>query len=316
MKVFALNASKQPAAAAAQRLGMELAAHEEREFEDGEFKVRPLESVRGQQVFVWHSLHEDTGASAADKLCRLLFFVGALKDAGAGDVVCVVPYLAFARKDRRTKPRDPVTTRYVAALFEAVGCGGVVTMDVHNVAAFENAFRCPTVNLDPTPLLAAHFTPAARAAQRVVVLAPDAGGVKRARAFAGRLEAETGAKVELAFVEKSRSEGRVTGDRFAGDVEGAFVVVVDDLVSGGTTLARAARAAKERGAAEVHAAVTHGLFAHGAAAALAGAELASVAVTDTIGDVAQRGAGFADKLAVVATADAFADAIRRISAGR
>jgi ribose-phosphate pyrophosphokinase len=226
-----------------------------------------------------------------------------------------VPYLAFARKDRRTKPRDPITTRYVATLFEAVGCGGFVTMDVHNLAAFENAFRCPTTNLDSAPLLARHFSSAARAAGKVVALAPDAGGVKRARVFAGLLEAEAGTTVELAFVEKSRSEGRIGGDRFAGDVDGAFVVVVDDLVSGGTTLARAARAAQERGVAEVHAAVTHGLFARGAGAALAGVELVSIAVTDTISDAAARGAGLGEKLAIVDTAEAFADVMRRLGGG-
>lgn len=313
MKLFALNASRESAAAAARSLGIELAAHEEREFEDGEFKVRALESVRGRQVFVWQSLHGEPGASAADKLCRLLFLVGALKDAGAGDVVCVAPYLAFARKDRRTKPRDPITTRYVAALFESVGCDGIVTMDVHNVAAFENAFRCPSLNVDPAPLLARHFAPAARAAARVAVLAPDAGAVKRARSFASCLEQQSGAPVELAFAEKSRSEGRVSGDRFAGDVAGALVIVVDDLVSGGTTLSRAARAATERGAAEVHAAVTHGLFARGAADVLAGAGLRSIVATDTIGDVASRGAGLADRLVVVETAGLFADAIRRVA---
>ncbi|MBN1236989.1 MAG: ribose-phosphate pyrophosphokinase [Gammaproteobacteria bacterium] len=317
MKVFALNASRSGAAAAARRLGAGLGEHEEREFEDGEFKVRPLESVRGERVFVWHSLYGGgEGGSAADKLCRLLFFVGALKDAGAAEAVCVAPYLAFARKDRRTKPRDPVTTRYVALLFEAVGCDALVTVDVHNVAAFENAFRCPTLNLEAGPLLAAHYAADARAANRVVVLAPDAGAVKRARAFASVLQSESARPVELAFAEKSRSEGRVSGERFAGDVDGALVIVVDDLVSGGTTLARAAAAAKERGAAAVHAAITHGFFATGAAEALSRAELGSIAVTDTIGDVHARGAALGDRLAVVETAALIADALRRLDVGR
>src|SRR5690606_20521277 len=185
---------------------------------------------------------------------------------------------------------DPVTTRYVAQVFEAVGCDRIVTADVHNVAAFENAFRCPAVNLEAAPLLAGHFAGAAGGARKIVVMSPDAGGVKRARLFADALAAGAGRPVGLAFVEKSRSEGRVSGEGFAGDVADAFVVIVDDLVSGGGTLARAARAARARGAAAVHAAVTHGLFGRGAARTLGEAGLASIVVTDTTGDPAARAA--------------------------
>ena len=94
------------------------------------------------------SLYADHRQSGNDKLCRLLFFIGALNDAAAARVTAVVPYLAYARKDRKSKARDPVTTRYVAALFEAVGTNAVVTMDVHNLAAYQNAFRCRTEHLE------------------------------------------------------------------------------------------------------------------------------------------------------------------------
>ena len=112
-KLFALEASKELGASIAARLGARLAAHEERDFEDGEHKARPLEPVAGADVYVIHSLHGDPIQSPNDKLCRLLFFIGALKDAGANRVTGVVPYLCYARKDRRTKSLDPVTTRYV-----------------------------------------------------------------------------------------------------------------------------------------------------------------------------------------------------------
>src|ERR1019366_8766802 len=126
---------------------------------DGEHKARPLHDVRGHDAFVLHSLHGDPTQSANDKLCRLLFFCGALKDAGAAQVTAVTPYLCYQRKDRRTKPRDPIITRYVAALFEAMRIDRVVTLEVHNLAAFENAFRCPTWHIESAPLLAAHFAP-------------------------------------------------------------------------------------------------------------------------------------------------------------
>src|SRR5512137_964379 len=152
LMLFSMAASAELGVAIAATLRQPLAAHEEREFDDGEHKARPLDSVSGTDVYVVQSLHGGPDQSANDKLCRLLFFVGALKDAGAARVTVVTPYLCYARKDRRTKPNDPVTTRYVAAMFEAVGIDAIVTLDVHNPVAFENAFRCRTVTLTAAPL--------------------------------------------------------------------------------------------------------------------------------------------------------------------
>ena len=112
-KLFALSESRELGARVAAHLGIDLGAHEERDFEDGEHKLRPLESVRGAEVFVLQSLHGEPQRSVHDKLCRLLFFVAALKDGAAARVTAVLPYLCYARKDRRTKPRDPLATRYI-----------------------------------------------------------------------------------------------------------------------------------------------------------------------------------------------------------
>ena len=147
LRLFALAASAELGAAVATALAQPLAAHEEREFEDGEHKARPLDAVNGADVYVVQSLHGGPVQSANDKLCRLLFFIGAIKDAGAARVTAVTPYLCYARKDRPTKPNDPVTTRYIAGMFESVGTDCVVTLEVHNPVAFENAFRCRTVAL-------------------------------------------------------------------------------------------------------------------------------------------------------------------------
>jgi ribose-phosphate pyrophosphokinase len=307
MMLFALGAARELGERLARLAGVAVAAHEERTFEDGEFKIRPLEPVRGERVFVCHSLCPDARESAADKLMRLLVFVGAAKDAGAASVHCLIPYLAFARKDRRTKPQDPLTMRYVAQMLEAVGCDSVAALDVHNAAAFENAFRRPTIHLEAAPLLARHFAALAGSSARLAVLAPDAGAVKRARTFASALGGESGQPVELAFLEKSRSEGQVTGHRFAGEVAGAAVIVVDDLVSSGATLVRAARAALERGAAEVHAAATHGSFSPGAAQVLGGAPFASIVVTNSVPDARERCPEIASKLVVVDIAELFAE---------
>jgi ribose-phosphate pyrophosphokinase len=139
LQLFALAATAGLGRAVAEALQMPIAAHEERGFEDGEHKMRPLDDVAGNDVYVVQSTHGGPYESANDKLMRLAFFIGALKDAGAARITAVVPYLAYARKDRRTKPNDPVTTRYVAQMLESVGADCVVTLEVHNPAAFENA---------------------------------------------------------------------------------------------------------------------------------------------------------------------------------
>lgn len=315
MKIFSLEASRALGAGVAAELGSALAPHEEREFEDSEFKVRALESVQHEQVVVCQSLAGDAHGSAADKLMRLLVFAGSLKDAGAAEVIALVPYLAYSRKDRRTKPYDPVTTRYVAAFLEAAGVDALVTADVHDPAAFDNAFRGFKLNVEAAPLLVEHFAIQIPAGQRVAVLSPDAGGMKRAIRFAEALADRIGVPVELALMEKRRSEGWVRGQAFGGDVDDAFVIVVDDLVSSGTTIARAARAAVERGAASVHAAATHGVFSAGAAGALMRPEIDSVVVTNTVIGVRERCPSLAPKLTVLDTAPLLAAALRPLLRG-
>jgi ribose-phosphate pyrophosphokinase len=152
LQLFAMQSTAELGGDIAGALGEPIAAHEERAFEDGEHKVRTLDPVGGADVYVVQSKHGEPHDSANDKLCRLLFFIDALKDAGAARVTAVVPYLCYARKDRRTKANDPVTTRYVAGMFESVGTDCIVTLEVHNPVAFENAFRCRTVTLTGAPL--------------------------------------------------------------------------------------------------------------------------------------------------------------------
>ena len=155
--VFAPQASEPFGARVAAALGTTLAPMEEREFEGGEHKTRPLVRVRGEDVYVVQGLSGDEAGSANDRLCRMLFFIAGLKDCGAARVTACVPFLAYGRKDRRTKERDPVTLRYVAQLFEAVGTDHLIALDAHNLAAFENAFRCPVDHLEAAPLMADHL---------------------------------------------------------------------------------------------------------------------------------------------------------------
>jgi ribose-phosphate pyrophosphokinase len=313
-RLFALRATAGLGRDIAHCLGCELSKHEERSFEDGEHKVRPLDTVEGTSVYVVQSLHSGPDETANDKLCRLLFFIGALKDAGAAHVTAVVPYLCYARKDRRTKPNDPVTTRYVAGMFEAVGTDRIVTLEVHNPVAFENAFRCRTVTLTGTPLFVDYVRSLKDSAFSVV--SPDPGGAKRAELFREALEAALGRPVGKAFADKHRSGGVVTGDLFIGDVEGTTALVIDDLISTGGTLLRAAKAARKAGASRVIALVTHGLFMAGAAEALADSAIDRLVIADAVPPF-RLGEGLArTKVDVLPAARLLADAIDRLQRGR
>jgi ribose-phosphate pyrophosphokinase len=313
MLIFATNATHELGKVVAQVLGQTLAAHEERDFEDGEHKIRPLATVRNADIYVIQSLHGDAQESPHDKLCKLLFFIGAIKDAGAARVTAVIPYLCYARKDRRTKLNDPVTTRYVARMFESSGADAVVALEVHNPTAYENAFRCPSVSLTGAPL----FLDYARQFLRdepLSVVSPDTGGAKRADLFREALEAELNRPIGKAFAEKRRSAGTVSGELFAGDVMGTTALVIDDLISTGTTLVRAARAARRAGARRVIALVTHGLFMQGSAQALSDPAIDRLVVTDSV--PAFRLVPDTDKLVILPVAPLLAEAIRRLHDGQ
>jgi ribose-phosphate pyrophosphokinase len=292
------------------QLGVAPAGLEEREFEDGEHKLRPLESVRGRDVYVVESLASDGARSVDDKLVRALFLIGVLRDSGARRVTMVAPYLCYARKDMRTKPRDPVTIRYLAQLFEAAGAQRIITLDVHNRAAFENAFRIPAEHLSAAPLLVHALLPLVGGGE-VVVVSPDAGGVKRAERFRQAFERELGRPVSFAFVEKFRSGGVLRGGRVAGDVEGRCAVIVDDLISSGGTLARAAAACRELGARRAVAAVTHGVFSADCDAALEASALERIMLLDTIARPLPAGLS-PQRLQVLGCAPLLAEAIRRL----
>jgi ribose-phosphate pyrophosphokinase len=312
--LFAPQASRSFAEAVAHALGIAPSAHEERVFEDGEHKTRSLVNVRGRDVYVVQSLHGDAGQSVDDKLVRLLLFIGALNDASAGRVTAVVPYLAYARKDRKSKSRDPVSTRYVAQLFEAVGTDCVVTLDVHNLSAYQNAFRCRAEHLEANPLFVRHFAGELGDAP-VAVVSPDAGGIKRADDFRRRLASLLGREVGAAFAEKYRSDGVVSGEALVGDVDGKVAIIVDDLISGGTTIARAAAACRRGRAKRVHAAASHGLFAGAANATLGESEIDSIVVTDTVAPGRVTDERLARKLVTIGVAELFAEAIRRLHSG-
>ena len=311
MKLFALNASAELGQRIAEQLGRPLASHEEREFSWGEHKVRPLVDVWNEDIYVVSSLHGDRDYSVNDKVCRLAFFVGALKDAGARQLTAVVPFLAYSRKDRRTKLHDPVSTRYLSTMLQSVGVDRIVTMDVHNPAALDNSLRGPTINIEARELLARHFY---RTAGDSVdsILAPDLGGIKATRLFVDIYQDISGRTLPMSVMDKRRSEGLVTGTGLIGTA-GSHVLIVDDMIGSGTTLCRAVDACLEAGASRVSVGATHGLFQEGAPKLFAQAGIDSITVTDTVAiDNLGLPAEHLERVTVIETAALFADQLRHM----
>ncbi len=314
--LFAPPASQAFGTSLAAALELPLAPLEQRVFTGGEYKLRPLESVRGRSVYAIQSLFGDAGGSANDRLCQLLFLIGTLKDAGAARVTACVPYLAYARQERRSQDRDPLSLRYVAQLFEAVGVDRVIALDVHDRAGFENAFRCETVHLEAAAAFAKHLA-AADAGAEFTVFSPDIGGVKRARHFHEHLQAHSTHSVKIGLMDKIRTEGALTGTLFAGEVAGRHVIIIDDLICSGATILRAVEACRRAGAARIDVAASHASFAPEALRLFdrgghAPDQPDSVTVTDSVA----LGAGFSadptGQLRVLSIAPVFAAAIREL----
>lgn len=311
MLLFSLDPDGVLAPAIAADLDQALAPHEDRAFEDGEHKLRPLVDPRGADAYVIHSLHGGPQYSPHDKLFRLLTFCATLREHGAARITAVAPYLAYARKDRQTKPFDPVTQRHLAQLIEAVGIDQLVALEVHNVAAFQNAFRIPTLHLDAHRVFDT-VLPEIAGQARLAVASPDPGGVKRAQLWRESLETRLARPVGFAMVDKRRSGGEVSSRNLvAGDVAGMRVLLLDDLIASGDTMKRAALALRHAGASEVIACAAHGLFVGAAAELLADAAIDRVLLTDSVppfrlpAQAALRG-----KLQVVSAAGVLAQTIR------
>lgn len=282
MLLFSLDSNDGLARAVSGFLGEPLAPIEVRRFADGEFKVRPLVDPAGADVYVLHALHGDDRFSPQDKLCALLFMIGALREHGARRVTAVVPYLAYARKDRLTKPWDPLSLRYVAQLLESIGLDQLLVLEAHNPDALQNACRCSVSHLSAHPL----FEEVARSEAREGVLAiasPDVGGVRRVQLWREALQRSMKVPIGFAMVDKRRSAGSVWSESLiAGNVEGATVMLYDDLIASGETMLLAARALKKAGARRVVACAAHGLFVAPASDHLMDASVDRVVVADSV----------------------------------
>jgi ribose-phosphate pyrophosphokinase len=315
VSLLAPQCSRHLGEAVGQHLGVSLGGLEERGFEDGEHKARPLDPLRGKDVYVLHALYADATSRPDEKLCRLAFLIGSARDACAARVTAVVPYLCYARQERRTAAQDPVTTRYVAAMLEAVGADRVVTVHVHDRAAFENAFRIPSVDLSTTELFARALAPALDGPKELAVVSPDAGGVAAAERFREALEQVLHRTLASGFMSKLRGPTGLRGGAFAGDVTGRRAIVVDDMIASGATMIRAAEACRRHGAIGVYGVATHGLFTGDAGRVLSGPALDRVWVTDAVAPWRLGPELLRDKIEVVSIAPLLAECIAQLHGG-
>ena len=269
VRIFSGNASRKLAAAICAKLKVPIGDVSVTRFEDGEVSVRFNENIRGSDVFVVQA----TGAPA-DNLMELLVMLDAAKRASARRVTAVLPYFGYARQDRKDQPRAPITAKLVANLITVAGADRALTMDLHS-AQIQGFFDIPLDHLYAAPVLIDHFSKLDL--PNLVVVAPDIGSVKMARAYAKRLGAD------LALVDKRRPKAdSVEVMNIIGDVEGKNVVLFDDLVTTARTLCQAAAAIRARGARDIYAGVTHGVFCPGSFERIAASPIKEVVVTDTL----------------------------------
>ncbi|MBI3041446.1 MAG: ribose-phosphate pyrophosphokinase [Betaproteobacteria bacterium] len=298
--VFTGNANPRLADDVVRHLNIRLGRAKVGRFSDGEVMVEILENVRGRDVFVLQSICAPTN----DNLMELLVMVDSLKRASAGRVTAAIPYMGYARQDRRpSSARVPITAKVVANMMSSVGVDRVLTMDLHS-EQIQGFFDIPVDNIYSGPILLGDVWK--RGFKDLVVISPDVGGVVRARALAKRMEAD------LAIIDKRRPRPNVaTVMNIIGEVEGRPCVIIDDMVDTANTLCEAAAALKQRGAERVLAYCTHAVLSGKAVERIAGSALDEIVVTDTI--PLNEDARACKNIRVLPVSGLFAETMRRIN---
>ena len=303
MRLLSGNANTSLAENIARHLGVLLTQTSMRRFADGEIFVEILENVREHDVFII----QPTCNPANDNLLELLIAIDALKRGSAKRITAVLPYFGYARQDRKSESRAPISAKLVANLLTVAGANRVLTIDLH-AGQIQGFFDIPTDNLQAAPVFMSdirqNFNP-----ETLVGVSPDVGGVSRARIIADAL------KAPLAIIDKRRdTPGSVASMHVIGDVRDKTCLLIDDIVDSAGTLCNAADALLGEGARAVHAYVTHGVFSGEAVQRIAGSSLAEIVVTDTIplSPAAQE----CDKIRTLSVAHLLGESIRCISEGQ
>ncbi|HAT35946.1 MAG TPA: phosphoribosylpyrophosphate synthetase [Rhodospirillaceae bacterium] len=301
MKILSCNSNRPLAEAISAYLNVPLTQADVRRFSDMEVFVEILENVRGEDVYVIQS----ASYPANDNLMELLVCLDALHRASANRITAVIPYYGYARQDRKTGSRTPISAKLVANLITTAGAHRVLTLDLH-AGQIQGFFDVPTDNLFGAPVFGKDIEEKFRKNGDVTVVSPDVGGVIRARAIARRVDAD------LAIIDKRRERAGVSEVmNIIGDVEGKRCIMVDDIVDSAGTLCNAAVALKDAGAKSVSAYVTHGVLSGGAVARVSASPLEEMVITDSI--MATEAVRLAQNIRQLSIAPLLGEAIRRIA---
>jgi ribose-phosphate pyrophosphokinase len=301
LRIFTGNANPALAEKICDVLGVKLGCLTVKQFSDGESSVKIEESARGLDIF----LVQPTCQPVNDNLVELLIMIDAFRRASARRITVVLPYYGYARQDKKTKPREPVTARLVANLISGAGASRVLCVDLH-AGQIQGFFDVPVDHLYAGPLIADELIHRGMFNGDTVVVSPDVGGVARARALAEHLGSP------IAIIAKRRPEAnKVEIMEIIGDVTGKNCVMIDDMIDTGGSIVQGAKALVDRGANEVHACCTHGVLSGDAIERVNGSVLKSLLVTDTIPLPAHKRS---DKIQVISVSSLLADAIARIHA--
>ena len=302
IKAFTGNANKKFALDVCKSLRMPLGDCEVKTFSDGEIAVNINESVRGYDIY----LIQPTCPPVNNNIMESLILIDAFKRASAGRINAVIPYYGYARQDRKTRGRDPITAKLIANLFERAGADRIITMDLH-AGQIQGYFDIPVDHLMAAKTLANYFSKIIKEnpGEEFVVASPDLGGVTRARKFADFLH------TSIVIIEKFRPRPNVSEVmNIIGDIEGKNVIIIDDIIDTAGTITNAVDALKARGAKKVYITATHGLFSGPAYERIQKSDIEKCVVTDTI--PLKEGVD-TSKIEVISVAPYFARVIRRIN---
>lgn len=295
LNIFSGGANPALASKIAEYLNIEVGSLERRRFADGEIWIKYNQNIRGTDVFLVQSLFPP-----AENILEMVFMIDAAKRASARRVTAVIPYYGYARQDRKDQPRVAISARVIADLLTTVGADRVLTMDLH-VDQIQGYFSIPVDHLYASYVFIDYFEK--MKITNLCVAAPDIGAVKMASAYAKRLSAD------LVVVDKRRPRpNEAFVQTVIGDVKGKNVLIADDLIDTGGSMANAAAALKERGALKIYACCSHPLFSKDAVTKLHNSVISEIAVTDTI---PLKNPGASEKIKVVSCASMFGEAIKR-----
>ena len=284
----------------AQKLKLKLVNSNIKRFADGEIYVEINENIRGNSIFVIQSI----STPANDNLMELLICIDALRRSSAKNITAVIPYFGYARQDRKVVPRTAISAKLVSNLITNAGAHRIVTVDLH-AGQIQGFFDIPVDNLFSTPIFSKHIKKYI-SNKNIICVAPDVGGVERARALGQKLN------VGLAIVDKRRSApGKSQVMNIIGNVKGKNCLLVDDIIDSGGTIVNAAKALKEKGAKDVYVYVTHGVLSGNAVEQINNSKIKKLILTDTIDN--SNKIKKSSKIVVLSISNLMAEAIKRIS---